>query len=230
MKYKLFFLVSVFLLVTSSGWGQNLEDIFDMGTEQPKKTGEVTLDVDQNISSDKPSEQEAKAKQDSIAKIYEKWKNYFSGINANILQQLESIENLDPEKTKRDELKKYRRKLDDFKEEVTTYLDNNSDISWKGYDDLVEQNVLFNKNYRAASAKLEDLEEKTKKDPMSKWIALGGSLMGLMVLLPIFMQIKAGVTAKKMKKEQQKQMKKQQAEMERQQLLANEKDMIIIKE
>jgi hypothetical protein len=232
MKIKLFFLVSVFTASCNLIWGQNLEDIFDMGTEKPnpKKHEEVILDVDQNVSSNKPTDQEVNAKQDSLLLLFEKWKNYFSGVNANMKLQLELISLLEPEKVKNDELKKYRRELDDFKEEVTNYLNNNSDISWKSNDVLVELNVLFFKNYRAASAKLEDIAEKNKKDPMKKYIALGASLMGLMVLVPIFMQVKAGISAKKMKKQQEKIMKKQKADLEKQQLLANENDMIIIKE
>jgi flagellar biosynthesis/type III secretory pathway M-ring protein FliF/YscJ len=230
MKNKMFFLVPVFFAVSAFCLGQNLEDIFDMGAGNSNKKGEVTLSVDQNLAKGNPTEQEVNAKQDSIFKLYEKWKNYFTGINNEMSLQLEQIEQLDPEKVKKEELKKHRRQIDDFKEEVTNYLSNNNDISWKDNDELVEKNVLFYKNYRTASAKLEDMEEKHKKDPLKKLIPVGIAFMSLMVLLPIFMQVKAGISTKKLKKVQDKLMKKQQAELEKQKLLSNENEMIIIKE
>jgi len=227
MKSKLFLLVSLFFAFGNFCWGQNLEDIFDMGNNSNK--GEVTLSVDQNVAKGKTAG-EVNAKQDSINQLYLKWGKYFSGINAEIQLQLELIEQLDPQKVKKEELKKHRRTIDDLKEDVANYLDNNKDVFWKENEELVEKNGLFFKNYRTASAKLEDMEEKTKKDPLKKLIPLGIAFMSLMVLLPIFMQIKAGITTKKLKKEQERLMKKQQAELEKQKLLANENEMIIIKE
>jgi len=229
MKSKLFLLVSLFFALSTLCWGQNLEDIFDMGNNNSNNKGEVTLSVDQNVAKGKTAE-EVNAKQDSINQLYLKWSKYFSGINAEIQLQLELIEQLDPQKVKREELKKFRRTIDDLKEDVTNYLDNNKDVFWKENEELVEKNGLFFKNYRTASAKLEDMEEKTKKDPLKKLIPLGVAFMSLMVLLPIFMQIKAGITTKKLKKEQERLMKKQQADIEKQKLLANENEMIIIKE
>jgi hypothetical protein len=230
MNFKCFFLVSIFLTCYAAGWGQNLEDIFDMGNNTANKSGEVTLAVDQNVSQEKSNEQQDKARQDSIKQLYEKWSKYFSGINGDIQEQLSAIEQLNPEKVKVEELKKFRRRIEDIKEEANNFLNNNNDVSWKDNEELVEMNGLFFKNYRAASAKLEDMEEKNKKDPLKKLIPIGIGFMGIMVLLPIFMQIKAGITTKKMKREQDKQMKKQQAELEKQMLLANENEVIIIKD
>jgi len=228
MKSKLFFLVTVCIAIGNLCWGQNLEDIFDMGNNSNKK-GEVTLSVDQNVAKGKTADEE-KARQDSINQLYQKWNKYFSGINAEIQLQLELIEQLDPKTVKNEELKKYRRAIDDLKEDVTNYLDNNKDVFWKENEDLVEKNGLFFKSYRAASAKLEDMEEKTKKDPLKKLIPLGIAFMSLMVLLPIFMQIKASITTKKLKKTQERLMKKQQAEVEKIRLLSNENEVITIKE
>jgi len=230
MIQRLFFLFIVILSINLPALAQNIEDIFDMGDEKTKSKEETTLTVDKNVSQGTAPEQIEKAKQDSVAQLYEKWKNYFSGVNNEIKQQLDAIEQIDPEKVKSGDVKKFRRRIDDIKEETSNYLNTNKDDSWKNFDDLVEMNGLFFKNYRAASAIIEDLEEKNKKDPMSKFIVLGGIMMGLMVFIPLIMQIKNSITAKKLKKQQEKQMKKQQAELEKQLLLANEQDMIIIKE
>ena len=224
---KPFFIISIFLVVAISVVGQNLEDIFDMGSSSSQH-GTITLAVDQEIYQE--NNRSDKAKQDSIKQLYQKWNTYFLEKN-NCIQAISiAIQQLDTDKITAKEHKKLRRQLEDCKAEVTDYLNNNNDVSWKNFDDLVEMNGLFHKTCRAASAMLEDQEEKVNKEPPNLLLLVGVCLVALMAVIPVFVQIKSSITLKKTKKEQEKLAKKQQEEMEKQMLLSNENNIITIKE
>ena len=226
MKYKFGFLF-LFLIITTSVYGQKLEDIFDMGNSN-STNGTTTLSVDKELA--KGNTPEEKARQDSIKQLYNKWYKYFNEKNNAMQLLFSSIQQLDTNKVTKEDVKNYKRQIEDCKEEVNDYINNNNDNSWKNFDELVEMNGLFNKTYRNAAAVLEDMGEKGNKKPVNKWLVLGGSLLALMVLFPIISQIKSGITMKKTKLEQQKQMKRQQEEMERQMLLSNDNNIITLKE
>ncbi|MCL2167637.1 MAG: hypothetical protein FWH59_00755 [Lentimicrobiaceae bacterium] len=225
MKIKLFLLSFLFLIFGVNGQKQKLDEIFDMG-DSDYQQGNTTLYVDHDVSQGNAGTD--KAKQDSINQLYQKWKTFFTEKNNTVQQVLTTIEQLDESKTTKAEVKKYKRQIDDCKEDVTDYINNNNDVSWKNFDDLVALYGLFNKNCRNASTTLEDLDEKVKdKKPINKWIIIGGCLLVLMMILPFIIKI---IKARKTKKQQQKQAQKQKEEIEKRMLLSNEQNVVTLKE
>jgi len=225
MKPPLFLLL--FLFFTTAASGQKLEEIFNMG-EGNSGQGSTTLSVDQDVARGDASTD--KAKQDSINQLYKKWNKFFTEKNETIQQIYNNLLQLDTNTITAADLKKYRRQVDDCKEELNDYINNTNDVSWKSFDDLVEMNSLFNKTYRNASAFLEDREGSVKKEKTNIWIVLGVCFAALMAIVPIFTQIKSGIMMKKVKADQQKMAKKQQEELEKQKLLSNENNVITIKD
>ena len=201
-------------------------------TPQPAEKGEVTLMVDQDVSSGKTEADTEKERQDSLKQLYEKWKRYFSTQNEDMILLFDDIQQLDSTASK-ETVKNLKRQLDDLKEDVTNYVSNSSDVSWKDYDDLVAKHSLFFKTYRSASAILDDMEEKLsqgEKQPVNKLLIIGICLLAVMACVPIFTQVKSSLIMKKTKKQQEQLAKKQQEEMERQMLLADESNIVTLKE
>ena len=227
MQLKLFYSIVLFLASASFAWGQN------SGAEiSQTEKGTVTLMVDQDVSSGKTPEELERERQDSLKQLYEKWKRYFSTQNEEMILLFDDIQQMDSTASK-EEIKNVKRQIDDLKEDVTNYVNNSSDVSWKDYDDLVAKHSLFFKTHRAASAILEDMEEKAgqgEKQPVNILLVVGICLLAVMACVPIFTQVKSSLMVKKVKKQQEQQAKKQQEEMERQMLLADESNIITLKE
>jgi len=214
MRFKFLYIV-IFLLITAfHGWSQD-DDIVR------KRRDEVSLSVDPDVNPGNTQAEQEKAKKDSIDQVNRKWKNYLSEKNTVIRQIYDSVQQID-KKTGKEKTEEYKIKVTGLKRQVETKIQN--DGSWKYNDDLDDLYFCFLETCDLALLKLID---DPPPPPVNIFIIIGICLGAIMLGIPMFFQMKAGRSMKKIKKQQEEQAKKQAEEEERQRLLESEENIII---
>jgi superfamily I DNA/RNA helicase len=228
MRVKNLYLITLFQIATLCSWAQSIDDILER--EKPEIINEeVTMIIDTDIPQGTTPEELEQTKQDSINQINEKKKNYLLGKNREIQQLEKTIQQTEASNITKEEIEDYELQANSLKEDFKNKKETNT--LWQNNDELDELLENFNNNCSKVLKELNRLKEKTGAEtPPNKLIILGICLAAIMVIVPIFTQVKSGVMMRKAKKQQEQQAKQQQEEMERQILLADDNTMITLKE
>ena len=230
MRFKLLYIIVLFQIAAFHSWGQSTDGILRRGDPKPEKGTVTTLTIDTNMGQGKTPEEQEKAKQDSIKQVNKKWEDFLTDKNNVIRQLLNSIQKSDLKTMAGEEIEEYRHQVNSLKRKIDLRIQSNG--SWNDNDELNDLYASFLDDCDTALRKL-DRKPPEKTGGMSwqenKLVILGVCFAALMVGIPIFTQLKAGRTMKKLQKQQELQAKKQAEEEERQRLLANEDNIIILK-
>lgn len=222
-------------------WGQTIDDILEkkepeLELEMEMEMEEmITMPVDKDLYSGKTQAEQEKEKQDSIAKVDEKWKTYLLEKNAEIEQLFTRIQQIDSKKITKDNRDAYKDTIDKYKSQAKNFKKQVDDkiarSRWQhDNDELDKMSYLFDETYEQIEIKLRNLEDILKKEPLNKLLVWGIALLAVMAVVPVFTQIKSGIMMRKVKKQQEQQTKKQQEEMEKQMLLMEDSNIITLKE
>jgi len=225
MKIKHIFFITLFLLAISGGWAQSIEDLLerDNSKEEVIISDEVTMIVDRDIPQGQVKAEVENKKQDSLTQVNDKWKNYLMGKNAEILQLTNTIQQINPKKTKKEEVDKFILQVNYLKKDFDNRKETNG--LWQSNDELDMLRNEFDFNCDKALTDLGQMKDKAKSPP-NKLIILGITLLFVLILMPIVNQIKAAVVVKKTKRIQDKLSKLQRDQAETQKLLSDDSNII----
>jgi len=227
MKIKHIFFITLFLLAISGGWAQSIEDLLerDNSKEEVIISDEVTMIVDRDIPQGQVKAEVENKKQDSLTQVNDKWKNYLMGKNAEILQLTNTIQQINPKKTKKEEVDKFILQVNYLKKDFDNRKETNG--LWQSNDELDLLRNEFDFNCDKALTDLNQMREKAKSPP-NKLIILGLTLISVMILMPIVNQIKAATVVKKTKRIQDKLSRLQRDQAETQKLLSDDSNVITL--
>lgn len=222
MKIKNIFFIILFLIATSAGSAQSIEDFLEKESHI-SNNDEVTMIVDRDIPQKGAVTEAEEVKQDSLKIVNDKWKSYLTEKNEAVLQLSHSIQEINPKKTKKEEVDKLILQVNFLKKDFDNRRETNG--LWKSNEELDNLRNEFDFNCDKALTELNQLKDKAKSPP-NKLIILGITMISVMILIPIFNQIKAAVVVKKTKKIQEKLSKLQRDQAETQRLLSDDSNII----
>ena len=228
MQIKNLHIIILFLIVTLCSKAQGIDDVFEK--EKPNTQNEgVTLIVDTDIPQGRSGESE-KAKQDSMQQFNAKWESYWMEKNMEIEQLFNIVEGIESDKITKETIKDYMVQVDNLKNEVDFKISN--DLLWKDNAQLDKMRTSFFATHNRTLTKLQQWDEKVNhaKDPTKKLITLGICFLAIMAFIPIFNQIKAIVMVQRAKQQQREQAKKMREDAEKQMLLADDNNVVTLKD
>ena len=224
MRVRNIYIIALFQIAVLCAWAQNGSDY-----AQNSKSEGITLVVDTEIPQGKTQEELEKEAQEQVN---EKWHAYLSGKNEAIEKLYRVIQQIDSNHVTKEDVEEYILQVNKLKSDFEKKKET-SDL-WKNNDELDELRETFDFNCEKALVELGRLQKKLDKgDGPNKLLVLGICLLGLMAVVPIFSQIKSGIMARKAKLEQQLQLqqaKRLQEKAKDQMLLADENNIITLKE
>jgi hypothetical protein len=249
MRVKNLYIIMLLLLQTAafSSWAQSFDDIFEKENSNTKppdpkdQGGMMMIDyTTPQVETATPEEIE-QARQDSIKKINDNWREYF-------IEKNEKIDNIGQEVSKIDtsqftvknkseyerQIKKHETEMSILQKEIDD--DWQTRTQWKDNKELDKLRHTFNTTKIYITEQLEELKNKLSQireeevKTIQWWVFLLIGFGALMIGVQVWNQVKAKRMVKKAKKEQEQQVKQQREEAERQMLLADGNNIVTIKE
>jgi len=254
MKIKYFFLIILFQIALLGVNGQNIDDILQRqenssteqtqqaepkskqvkkakeeqknqpaSTEQTEQKEEIIMAIDYDIPKGNSS---ADAGLETPAEINAKWRKYLSDRTQEMLTLYNNILEIDSDKITKEQIDEFVIEVNMVKEKFDSRL--GSGELWKDNDELDEMRAEFSATYSRTIKKLNYLEAQfgNQEKPMHPLFKWGIGLLALMVVIPIFTQVKSAFTVKKAKKQAKQLAEKQMKEAEKQMLLNDEANII----
>ena len=238
MRIKSLYLIILFQITALCSWAQSSNDIFERENSNTEQE-ETIMSVDTDIPQGKASEESEKETKDSIRKIQidEKWKKYLLEKNKEIKRfYYDTIQKIDSAQITKEKIESYKFTVNKWQKYFEEKKKTNTD--WRDNDELDDMKEEFDEHCDKAlfdlnrwEKKIDGWENKTEDDAdkLPKWMIWAICLGAIMVLVPIFTQIKSGIMMRKVRKQQEQQAKQQQEEAERQMLLADDNNVVTLK-
>jgi hypothetical protein len=229
MKISRLFLIALLQVAFFTTLAQNIDDLLERENKNvpEDQTEAITMTVDRDVSSNRGQGDASIVMPDSLERVNDKWKTYLLVKNEEIQQISSTIQQKEFKKIKKEEIEGYILQINNLKKDFDNRKETNG--IWQANDDLDDLRKQFDLACEKELLQLNQWKETKKANSIpGKFLAIGITLLIVMVGLPIFNQVKASTMVKKAKKLQALQAKLQMEQNETQKLLSDDSNIITL--